>query len=277
MSNGPLPTGRAYAGAVRRVGVVLGVVVALGVSPASAHGPPGHVAFTRVRNGHSAIWTMNAFGTGLHPVAAGSSPAWSLTGTRIAFTARGSVWTMAADGTGRRRLALGGEPAWAPDGDHLVFSRAGALWVLGADGRGLRRLTTGGAPAWSPDATTVAYERSGSIWTVPAAGGDARLLIHNAGEPAWSLDARSLAFTSTRARFGARDVFVADADGSHVRRVTHTRADERSPSWSPDGVWIATASNRSGRYAIWLVSLSPPEVIRATVDRWSDLAPAWGL
>ena len=184
---------------------------------------------------------------------------------------------MAADGSGMRRLARGGEPAWAPDGNRLVFTRAKALWVVGADGRGLRRLTIGSAPAWSPDATTVAYERRGSIWTVPAAGGNARLLIRNAGEPAWSQDARRLAFTSTRARFGGREVYVADADGSHVRRVTRTRADERSPTWSPDGIWIATASNRTGRYAIWLVSLSPPEVIRATVDRWSDLAPAWGL
>jgi len=112
---------------------------------------------------------------------------------------------------------------------------------------------------------------------VPAAGGKTQRLIRNAGEPAWSQDARRLAFTSTRVRFGGREVYVADADGSHLRRVTRTRADERSPAWSTDGIWIATASNRTGRYAIWLVSLQPPEVIRATVDHSSDVAPAWGL
>jgi TolB protein len=262
---------------VRRAGVVLAVTLALGVPPAGAHSPPGHIAFARVRDGMSTIFTMSAFGTGLRPVAAGSSPAWSLAGTSIAFVSHGRIWVMAADGTRRRRLEPGREPSWAPDGNRLVFTRGGSLWVVGADGRGLRRLTAGEAPAWSPDAATIAFERKGAVWTVPAAGGRPRLLIRNAGEPAWSQDARRLAFTSTRARFGGREVYVADADGSHVRRVTRTRADERSPSWSTDGVWIATASNRSGRYAIWLVSLRPPEVIRATVDRWSDVAPAWGL
>jgi Tol biopolymer transport system component len=184
---------------------------------------------------------------------------------------------MAADGAGARRLVRGTDPSWAPDGRRLVFARASALWVVGNDGRGLRRLTAGTAPAWSPDATTIAFERAGGIWTVPVAGGEPRLLIPRAGEPAWSLDARRLAFTSLRAGFGGREVYVADADGSHIRRVTRTRADERSPAWSPDGIWIATASNRTGHYAIWLVSLAPPEVIRATVDRWRDVAPAWGL
>ncbi len=262
---------------MRRLGVCLAVALLLGAGSAAAHSPPGHVAFAQVRNGRSAIWTMNAFGTGLRRLAAGSSPVWTLAGTRIAFVRDGAVWVMAADGSGQRRIARGGEPSWAPDGNRLIFARAGVLWIVGADGRGLRRLTTGRAPAWSPDATTIAYERGGSIWTVAAAGSKPRLLIRNAAEPAWSQDARRLAFTSTRARFGGREVYVADADGSHLRRVTRTRADERSPSWSTDGIWIATASNRSGHYAIWLVSLQPPEVIRATVDRASDVAPAWGL
>src|SRR4051794_16997241 len=264
---------------MRRVGLVLAcvLVLVLGTGSAAAHSPPGHIAFVQVRGGQASIWTMNAFGTGLRRLAAGSSPAWTLTGTRIAFVRGGAVWVMAADGSRPRRLVHGGDPSWAPDGNRLVFARAGALWVVAADGRGLRRVAAGRVPAWSPDATTIAFERAGSVWTVPAAGGKPRLLIRDAGEPAWSQDARRLAFTSTRARFGGREVYVADAEGSHVRRVTRTRADERSPTWSPDGIWIATASNRSGRYAIWLVSLSPPEVVRATVDRSSDVAPAWSL
>jgi Tol biopolymer transport system component len=249
----------------------------LGAAPAGAHSPPGHIAFAEVRGGKPAIWTMNAFGTGLRRLAEGSHPAWTLTGTRIAFVRDGAVWVMGADGSAQRFLVRGAEPSWAPDGDRVVFTRAGILWVVAADGRGLRRLTPGSAPAWSPDASTIAFERGGSVWQVPAAGGKPRVLIRRASEPAWSQDARRLAFTSTRDRFGGREVYVADADGSHQRRLTRTRADERSPSWSTDGIWIAMASNRSGRYAIWLVSLRPPEVIRATVDRWTEVAPAWGL
>jgi TolB protein len=274
---------------VRRVGVVLAVAIVLGAGPAAAHSPPGHVAFTQVRGGRSAIWTMNAFGTGLRRVATGAFPAWSLTGTRIAFVRDGAVWVMGADGSGQRRLVRGAEPSWSPDGMRLALVRPSprasrAIWIVDADGSNLHRVSGGPddvAPAWSPNGSTIAFERrrggSSSIWTIGPDAKYPRLLLPKAGEPAWSQDARRLAFTSTRARFGGREVYVAEADGSHVRRVTRTRADEGSPSWSTDGIWIATASNRSGRYAIWLVSLQPPEVIRATVDRWSDVAPAWGL
>ena len=266
-------------GRVARAAVValFAALVPAYVAAAPQHSPPGSIAFVRDGDGRPAVWTMNAFGTGLRRLAAGSSPAWTLAGTRIAFVRGGAVWVMAADGSSQRRLVRGVAPSWAPGGGRLVFARAGSLWVVGADGRGARRVTSGAAPSWSPDASTIAYERAGGIWTVPAGGGKPKLLLAGAAEPAWSQDARRLAFTSRRARFGGREVYVADADGSHIRRVTRTRADERSPTWSPDGIWIATASNRSGRYAIWLVSLQPPEVIRATVDPWSEIAPAWGL
>jgi TolB protein len=260
---------------VRRLGLSVAVALVLGAGPATAHSPPGRIAFVQVRAGKSSVWLMNAFGTGLRRLASGSSPAWSLTGTRIAFTNGGAVWVMAGDGSGRRRIARGSEPSWAPDGNRLVVTRAGALWVVSLDGRNARRLSEGRAAAWSPDGSTIAFERRGSIWTIPAAGGAARLLVRDGGEPSWSLDARRLAFTSMRAPAGGRDVYVCDADGSHVRRVTRTRADERSPTWSPDGVWIATAANRTGRYAIWLVSLSPSEVVRATVGPSAAGDPAW--
>src|SRR5690349_18809343 len=34
------------------------------------------------------------------------------------------------------------------------------------------------------------------------------------------------------------DVWVANADGSHPRRLTHRRGPELDPSWSPDGKHI---------------------------------------
>ena len=52
----------------------------------------------------------------------------------------------------------------------------------------------------------------------------------------------------------ASDIWVADLDGSNVKRITSTPAVESNPHFSPDGNWIAFSSNRSGNTAVYVVS-----------------------
>jgi Tol biopolymer transport system component len=58
-----------------------------------------------------------------------------------------------------------------------------------------------------------------------------RLYADN-GFPAWSPDGTKVAFASTRT---GGDLFVANADGTHARRLTSGGGDEIAPRWSPDG------------------------------------------
>ncbi|PYU78524.1 MAG: S9 family peptidase [Acidobacteria bacterium] len=67
-------------------------------------------------------------------------------------------------------------------------------------------------------------------------------------EPVWSPDGKSLAFTSNRStpdpdRNYNTDIWVAAADntdkGAHLTQVTTNPGSDRSPTWSPDGKWIA--------------------------------------
>ena len=102
------------------------------------------------------------------PGAFPGSPAWSPTGSQIAY-ARAGIWVVRADGSRPTRIAKSGSsPVWSPDGAHLAFVTRHANAVVNADGQALRRLpgcTCSGdiypsfaqRLSWSPDGTEVAY------------------------------------------------------------------------------------------------------------------------
>jgi Tol biopolymer transport system component len=172
------------------------------------------------------------------------TPSWSPDGTRIAFSGGSSLYVVNADGTGRHLLVAGpgqvSMPAWSPDGTRIAFVRfstagtgAASIWTVAADGSDPQQLTPLAAyhdwsPNWSPDGTQIAFDsdRGGDwdIWVMNADGSNSRDLTDHPAEdrsPVWSPNGRRIAFSSDRANKGHLDVYVMDASGGHVRRVTH--------------------------------------------------------
>ncbi len=111
-------------------------------------------------------------------------------------------------------------------------------------------------PQLSPDGSQVVFvrtttdvtsgERNADIWSVPADGsGPARELIagnKTDNTPRFSPDGRSIAFISTRD--GAPQVYVADAKGGNVRRVTNLSMGVQPPLvFAPDGSRMAVVSD----------------------------------
>jgi Tol biopolymer transport system component len=97
-------------------------------------------------------------------------------------------------------------------------------------------------------------------------------------EPAWSPDGALLAFSSDVD--GDFDLYIVDADGSNLSRLTNLSGDEHVPSWSPDGhtIGFGTSGGESGPFSIRLVGVDGTgmKTLITTGQRWEWVSgPIW--
>ena len=96
--------------------------------------------------------------------------------------------------------------------------------------------------------------------------------------PALSRENRRLAFASDRDGFW--DLYEMELDSGAVNRLTYTPTYEASPSWSPDGLWLAyeayVENETGGDLEVFIRAVDGnQEPIRLTSDPGADFAPAW--
>ena len=165
--------------------------------------------------------------------------AWSPDGAKLAFVDGGRIGLINADGTGAQWLRTAGmglnvSPTWSPDGTRIAYATdlfGHSIIRIVALSRPYNRLlvTDGFHPAWSPRGDRIAYSVRCGIRLVTPLGQDVtppppRECEHIglAGMPSWSPDGLKIALVhpGTHSRTGRRGVYVMDADGGHLRRLT---------------------------------------------------------
>lgn len=125
--------------------------------------------------------------------------------------------------------------------------------------------------------------RSGNteIYAINADGSGLQQLTHSGGEgrysrlPDWSPDGKKVVFQSYREGDIEPGIYVMDANGTNIQRITPDNYQDESPAWSPDGKKIAFASTREGKDRIYMIDADGLNLKRVTQHDGDAFHPAW--
>ena len=173
-----------------------------------------------------------------------------------------------------RPLDTVGEPArqlgveLSPDGQQVATLRSREIWTMSLARPVATRVTRGGPnryPIWSPDGAQILSLFQGrgigtfDLVTTSVATGDVEVVRQRANAAlkpgGWTRDGR-LVWLEYEADTPERSIWTRPTNGQPVPVLRDGRAE--TPRVSPDGRWIAYASDRSGRFEIEVTSFPEP-------------------
>jgi Tol biopolymer transport system component/tRNA A-37 threonylcarbamoyl transferase component Bud32 len=162
-------------------------------------------------------------------------------------------------------------PRLSPDGQRIAVSMApNDIWLYDIGRDALSRATFGGTfnvvPLWSPDGKRFAFqsnrEGTSSLFWQPADGsGAAERLTKSQGigvPTSFSPDGQTIAFAQFHPGTTGFDIWTVGLGDRKERPFLETQYNETSPRFSPDGHWLAYASDESGRWEVYVQPFPGP-------------------
>jgi Tol biopolymer transport system component len=180
----------------------------------------------------------------------------------------------------------------SPDGSRLALTIGGPnddMWLYDLSRRALTRLTSAWdnhVQAWTPDGRHIVFRSDRSVesklrwqlyWQTPDGTGAVERLSDSAnptGSGSWSPDARVFVFSQSRNVEAGSDLWLFTEPTRTVQPLIQTQFSSRDPRFSPDGRWLAFASNESGRPEVY-VQPFPGLGAKWQISTEGGVAPVW--
>ena len=193
------------------------------------------------------------------------------------------VWI---DRQGRRQIVVEGHrgyahPRLSPDGRRLLVELETDVWTYDLE-RGTRSRVTfdqgAGDAVWTHDGKSIVYRSGGPLFSKSADGSGLAEILLETGSTlnahSWSPDGEVLAYYDLD-EVQNRDIWTLSLVGEREPQpFVVTDFNERSPSFSPDGRWVAYASDESGQDEIYVRPYPGPGG-KVTVSTAGGREPVW--
>lgn len=212
--------------------------------------------------------------------------------SKIAYVG-GAIRMMDYDGFNQRSFATDGPmllfPQFSPDGRYLAYvsykTGVANVVVRGADGSlvgGTRFNSTTSSPTISPSgqlafSSAAANNGSMEIYVSNLDGSNPQRLTRTSKainiSPRWNpRTGREIAFISDRG--GSPQIYVMDATGANQRALLSRGGHSDSPSWSPDGRYIAFTWGGAGSFQIFIADVATGQLLQLTSEGRNE-SPTW--
>jgi dipeptidyl aminopeptidase/acylaminoacyl peptidase len=184
-------------------------------------------------------------------------------------------------------------PSIAPDGTRLAVGLRpvpgrSEIWIKQLDRGPALKLTSSAtynnAPVWTPDGRSVTYQSNQSftfdLWTRRADGSAPAVLeartARSFSEVVWSPDGKSLIGRTALSADGEGDIMISHPpQDTTMRSLIATPATEKNMTFSPDGKWMAYASNESGQFEVYVVPFPDVTASRTLLSAAGGNEPRW--
>lgn len=171
---------------------------------------------------------------------------------------------------------------------YFVSNRSGTkeIWAMDYDGQNQHQVTHLGSitlsPRVSPDNSRVAFSSLGREgWSIRMYSLELGRMVSFTGgaaggsnlSPAWSSDGMKIALSS--ARSGDSQIWIADANGGNMHKVTAIAGPNVSPVWNPrTNAQIAFVGGRTSEPQIYTMNQDGSNIQRMT-DSGYAVSPSW--
>jgi eukaryotic-like serine/threonine-protein kinase len=183
-------------------------------------------------------------------------------------------------------------PKISPDGTRVAFTVLGVnqdIWIWDLARETPTRLTFDEGedswPLWTPDSQWIVYRssRNGVNYDINRKAADGSGVVekivswpNNPGPFTWSKDGKTLLSWDLTRSPKQTDISMLSLEGSHARvPLLEGKYNEDHPQISPDGRWLAYASNESGQHEVYVRPYPEVNKGRWQVSTSGGNGPLW--